>query len=219
MRRLGAEGREGRRRVQARGEIANKRFHRGMPEPVEAEEIHLFHRLFSGPLLKGHAVGGGENAGAIVAEAAVHEDFVAWIVAEESEKLDKLFVGGRRPATDGDVNEAHTQRLGVLAFPCDFFAVFAAEVYDGGDAEDFQFREADVPGLRAAIEDLGNFSSVGNTVNMQFLPKGGLNEGWSRTLGNRLRRSLRKKGKRKSEKEGERWENSFHVERGTSSVA
>jgi len=54
-----------------------------VPEAVEAEEIHFFHGLFGRPFLNGHPIDGGENAGAIIAEATVHEDFVARIIAEE----------------------------------------------------------------------------------------------------------------------------------------
>src|SRR6266481_477677 len=70
------ERREGWRRVQPRREIANVGFHRGMPEAIEAKEIHLLHGLFRGPLFNGHTIGRGENTGPIVAEAAVHENFL-----------------------------------------------------------------------------------------------------------------------------------------------
>jgi len=215
VRRLGAEGREGRRRVQPRGEIVNKRFHRGMPEPVEAEEIHLFHRLFSGPVLKGHAIGSGENAGAIVTEAAVYENLLPRFVAEKREKLNDLFIGWGRPTTDGDVNEAHTQRLGVLAFPCDFFAVLAAQIDNGGDAQQFQLGEAHLFGLCATVEDVGDFPGVGNSREVQFLSVGGLRD----RRGGGGCSGLRKKVKRKNKKDGERWERAIHFETDASSVA
>src|SRR3981189_1163684 len=139
-RRWRAERRESRRGIQARGKIANKRFHRGMPEAIETEEIHFFHCLFSSPLLKGHAIDGGENAGAIVTEAAVHENFLPRFAAQQRQELNNLFVSGGRPATDGDVHEAHAQRFGVLALPSDFFVVLAAQIDDRGDAQQFQFR-------------------------------------------------------------------------------
>ena len=190
-----------------------------MPKAVEAEEIHFPDGLFGRPFLSGHAIEGGENAGAIVAEATVHEDFLPRIVSKKQEKLDDLFVGWGRPATDGNVDKTHAQRFGVLAFPRDFVAVLAAEVDDGGDAQDFQFREAHFPGLRAAVKGLGDFSGVGNSGDAQFFPvsrrreggRGGRRGGW--------RWRLRKKGKRKKEKEGERGARAFHIELDAKSVA
>ena len=70
----------------------------------------------------------------------MHENFLLWAAEEKREKLGYLFVRWRRPATDGDVHEAHAQRFGLLALPRDFFAVLAAEIDDGGDAQLFQFR-------------------------------------------------------------------------------
>ena len=179
-----------------------------MPEAVETEEIHFFDRLFSGPLFNGHAIDGGENAGAIIAEAAVDEDFLPWIVAEKREKLDDLFVGWRGPATDGNVHKAHTQRFGALALPGDFFAILAAQIDDGGDAQNFQLREAYFSGLCTAIQGLRDFPGIGNSRDVQFLAVGGLQGG--RGGGRRWR--LRKKGKRKKEKEGERGARAFHFE-------
>jgi len=128
------EGRESGSRMQARWEIADKGFHRGVPEAVKAEEIHFFHRLIGRPFVDGHAIDGGEHAGAVVTEAAVQEDFLPVIIAEEREKLDHLFISWRGPAADGNVDEAHAQGFGVLALPGDFLAVFAAQIDDGGDA-------------------------------------------------------------------------------------
>jgi len=181
------ERREGMRRAEARGQFADKGFHGGVPQAIEAKEIHFFDGLIGSPFIGGDAISGDENAGAIVAKTAVHKNFLARIIAEQREKLDKLFVGRSRPATDGDLYKAHTQGFGTLALPVEFFAVFAAEVNDGGDAENFQFGEADFPRLRAAIENLGNFTAVRNAINVQFLAKNGLSEGWRGRLRNRLR--------------------------------
>ena len=207
------------RSAQPGGEFVDKRFHRGVPQAVEAKEIHLFDGLVSSPFLGSNAISGDEDAGAILAKAAVHEDLVPRIVVEEREKLHDLFVGWGRPAIDGDVDKTHAEGFGVLALPFDFFAVFTAQVDDGVDAKDFQLREADFPWLRAAIENFGNFTGVGNAANMQFLAKGGLSEGWRGRLRNILRRSLRKEGERKSEKEGEGWKRAFHIDSDASSVA
>ena len=56
-------------------ELANEGFHGGMPKAVEAKKIHLLQGLLGGPFFEGHAIGGHEDAGAIIAEAAVHEIF------------------------------------------------------------------------------------------------------------------------------------------------
>ncbi len=190
-----------------------------MPKAVEAEEIHFLDGLFGRPFLNGHAIKGGENAGPIIAEAAVHEDFLPRIVSEKREKLDDLFFGWGRPAIDGDVDKAQAQGFSVLAFPRDFVAILAAEVDDGGDAQDFQFREAHFPGLRAAIECLGDFSGVGNSSDVKFFPVSKRREGGSGGRRGGWRRRLRKKGKRKKEKEGQRGERAIHFDLDACSVA
>src|SRR6266851_8856401 len=190
-----------------------------MPEAVEAEEIHFVDGLFGGPFLNGHAIEGGENAGAIVAEVAVHEDFLPRIVAEKREKLHDLFVGWRRPAIDGDVDKAQAKGFGALAFPGDFFAILATQIDDGGDAQNFQFREAHFPGLRAAVKGRGDFSSVGNSGDTQFFSVSGQREGGSGGRRGDWRSGLRKKGKRKKEEEGEGAKRAFHIELDAKSVA
>lgn len=109
--------------------------HGRVPEAVEAEEVHFLGGLLGGPFLDGHAIDGGENTGAIVAEAAVHKDFLPGIVAEEREKLDDLFIGWRIPATDGNIDKAHAHGFGMLALPDDFFAILAAQINNCGDAQ------------------------------------------------------------------------------------
>ena len=207
-----AEGCEGGCGIQASGEIVNKRFHRGVPEAVEAEEIHFFGGLVGGPLLDGHAIDGGENAGAIVAEAAVQEYFLPGIVAEEREKLDHLFVTGRGPATNGNVDEAHAQGFGVLALPDDFFAILAAQIDDGSDAQNFELREAHFTRLRAAIQDIVDFSGVGNSGDVKFFAVSRRGEGRSGGSCRGLRGCLRKKGKRKNKKEGQQLGDARSVE-------
>src|SRR6266436_996682 len=129
------EGRESGSRMQARWEIADKGFHRGVPEAVKAEEIHFFHRLIGRPFVDSHAIDGGEHAGAVVTEAAVQKDFLPGIVTEEREKLDDLLIRWRSPSADGNVDKAHAQGFRVFALPRDFFGVLAAQINDGGDAQ------------------------------------------------------------------------------------
>ena len=209
------KGSEGGGRLHALGEIANERFHRGMPKAIEAEEVHFLGGLFGGPLLKGHAINGDKNTGAIVAETAMHENLLPWIAAEQGEKLDELFVGWRRPATDGDVYKAHAEGFGGFALPCDFVETFAAQVDDGGDAQLFQLRKARFLGLRAAVEDFGNFSRVGNSGEVEFCsvsgPQDGRGGGW--------RCVLRKKGRRENEKEKKKFWRALHNKLDAGSVA
>jgi hypothetical protein len=207
------------RGFQALGEIVDKSFHGGVPESVEAEEIHFLGGLLGGPFLHGHAIDGGENAGAIVAEAAVEEDFLPGIVAEEREKLDDLFVGRGVPAANGNVEEAHAQGFGVLALPDDSFAVLAAQIDDGGDAQNLQLGEAHFTRLRAAIQDVVDFSGVGNSGDDDFFAVSGRWEGGSGGRRRRRRGSLRKKRKGKKEKGGERSEEASHMELDATSVA
>src|SRR5260370_42189013 len=180
MSRRSAEGRKSRRGIQARREIVDKSFHRRVPETVKAEEIHFFQGLIGRQLLHSHAVDGGEHAGAIVTEAAVDEDFLPRAVAEKREKLGNLFIAWRRPATDRNVDKAHAQRFGVFAFPKDLFVVFAAQIDNGGDAQYFELRENDVLRVRAAIEEIRDFSSVGNSGDAYFLSMSSLRKGWAK---------------------------------------
>ena len=189
--------------------------HGGVPQAVEPEEIHFFYGFFSRPFLRGDAISGDENAGAVLTEAAVHEDFLPRIIVEKREKLDDLFVGWGRPATNGDVDEAHAQRFGALALPSDFFAVLAAQIHDGGDAQHFQPREAHFFGLCAAIQDIGDFPGIRNSGKVQFLSVGG----WKDGRGGGWRGGLREKVKRQKKKDGERWQSAFHIETDRSSVA
>lgn len=158
----GAEGSECGRRIQARREILDKSLHRRVPEAVEAEEVHFLGGLLGGPFFDGHAIGGHEDAGAVVAIAAMHENLLVGVIAKVGKKLQHLFVGGRGPSADGDVDETHAQGLGLAALPEDFFAVFAAEIDDRGDAEFFEFGKALGTRLRAAVEMIVNFSAIGN---------------------------------------------------------
>ncbi len=164
--------------------------------------------MFNRPFIRGYAISGDENAGAIFTEVAVHEDFLSRIVVEKREKLDDLFVGWGRPAIDGDVDKAQAKRFGVLALPFDFFAVLGAQIDDGGDAQYFQLREAHFSGLCAAIQSIGDFPGIRNSGDVQFLSECGLRDG----RGGDWRRGLREKVKGESKKDGDRWERGIHVE-------
>ena len=106
-----------------------------MPESVEAKIIHFFRSSFLGPFFERHAVSRYEHASAIVAESAVHEYFLLWIIAEQQKKLRNLFVTRSSPAAHGNVHETDSQRFGVPAFPFGFVAIFAAQIDNRGDAQ------------------------------------------------------------------------------------
>ncbi len=216
MRSQSAKGSEGGGRLQALGKIANEGFHRGMPEAVEAEEVHFLGGLFGGPFLKGHAISSDKNTGAIVAKTAVHENLLPRsIAAEQGEKLDELLVGWRRPATDGDVHKAHAEGFGGFALPSDFVETFAAQIDDGGDAQFFQFRKSSFFGLRTAVENFGDFAGVVDSGDVQFLSVSGANDGRS----GGLRGILGENRRGKEEKENEECWRAPHNKLDASSVA
>jgi len=138
-----------------------------MPEAVETEEIHFLDCLMRKPVIVSHAIGGYENAGAIVAEAAMNEDFF-FVILEERKELRDLLVGGRSPSADGNVDEAHAGGFGLLAFPFDFVWVLAAKVDDGGNAEFLELFEAFGAKLGAAKKGIVDFSGVGDAGKLEF---------------------------------------------------
>jgi hypothetical protein len=116
--------------------------HGGVPNTVEAEEVHLMKGLLGGPLFKGHAIGGHEDSGAVFAEMAMDENFLRGVLTKERQELEHLLVGGGGPAANGDADETHAQGLDLLAFPLDFGGIFEAEIDDGVDAEFLELEKA-----------------------------------------------------------------------------
>src|SRR5580658_2175626 len=98
-----------RRGVQSRRKILHESSHRGMPAAVVPEEIHLFQCLIRGEFFESHAVAGHKNASAIIAEAAVHKNFLLRRVAKNRQKLRHLFVRRGRPTRNWDMNEVNSQ--------------------------------------------------------------------------------------------------------------
>lgn len=152
-----------------------------MPEAVETKEIHFLDGLLWRPVVVRHAIGGDENAGAIVAEAAVNENFFV-VIFEEGKKLRDLIVGGRRPAADGNVDEANAGGFGLLAFPFYFVRIFAAKIDDGSDAEFFELRDAFGARLGAAKKRVVDFSGVGETGKLQFFSERNRGDGGRRII-------------------------------------
>jgi len=160
--------RQGGSGLQASREIADECFHGGMPKAVESEEIHFVHGLLRGPAFVCHAIGGDENAGAIVTKSTVDEDFFFGVIAEEREEGGDLIVGGRRPSTDRNADETDVERFGLPALPGHFVGIFTAQIDDGGDSEIFEFLDAFGAWLCAAEESVVDFSAVGQAAEFQF---------------------------------------------------
>src|SRR6202008_3152468 len=105
--------RQGGSALQASRKVANEGFHGGMPKAVKSEEVHFVDGLLRGPAFVSHAIGGDENAGAIVAKTAMDENSFFGIVAKESKEGGDLIVGGRRPSTDWNADETDAERFGL----------------------------------------------------------------------------------------------------------
>ena len=131
-----------------------------MPETIEAEEVHFVDGLLRGPAIMSDAVGGYKDAGAILAEMTVHENFSLRMITKNDEKPGHLSVGGRRPAVNGNIHELNAERFGLLALPCNLPGIFATQIDDRGDSQLFQLREAVLPRLCAAVKDIVNFAGV-----------------------------------------------------------
>src|SRR6266850_2415263 len=135
LRSQSAERGEGRGGFHPRREPANIGFHGRMPESVEAKKIHLLQSSLGGPFFQGHAIGGNEDAGAIIAEAAVHKNCLFGAIVEQGEELNHLLIRWWGPSTDRNMDETHAQGVGLLAFPGDGVAIFTAKVDHRSDAE------------------------------------------------------------------------------------
>src|ERR1700736_4521889 len=83
------------RERRADGEVGRKAFnvmsHQHQVR-MEMEEAHLVVGLIRGPMFPGHAVRGDHDPGAVVAEIAVHEDFLLWMVANQFQECGYLIV-------------------------------------------------------------------------------------------------------------------------------
>lgn len=71
-------------------ECANKSEHGVVPGVMKTKSAHFGYGLVGGPVVKGDAVGGNENAGAVFAVFAVNENGLRRGFAEKSEKLNEL---------------------------------------------------------------------------------------------------------------------------------
>ena len=102
-------------------------------------------------MVKGDAIRGDEDSGAIFAESAVNEDLFVGLAAKDGKELRNLLIAGSGPAANGKMNEAYSQCFRLLAFPIDLVGIFAAKIDDGGNAEFLELLQTLRVGLRAAI--------------------------------------------------------------------
>src|SRR5260221_5264092 len=118
-----AERLQNRRGLEPFRKPTNESLHGRVPKSVEAEEIHLIHRLAGGPTLIRHAVRRHKNSRSVVAKSAVHKNFLLGVAPEQRKELRHLFVARGFPSAHRNVYEAQSQRFGLLAFPISY-AVF-----------------------------------------------------------------------------------------------
>lgn len=132
------------------------------------KKIHFVDGFFRRPFFKSHAVGGNENAGAIIPQPAVQKDFFPGPFGHQRKELGHLLVGRRRPPAGADELEVHAQGFGALALPFTLAQIFTAQIQDGGDAEFLEFRETFLARLGAAIEPLADFAEFRNAGDVDF---------------------------------------------------
>ena len=170
-----------------------------MPKALEAKKIHLVQGLLGGPFFNSHAIGGDEDSGAIIAEAAVHKNLLFGIIVKEGKELSHLLIRGRGPSTDRNMDETHAQGVRLPAFPGDPAGIFATKVDHRSDAEFLEFGQALRFGLRAAIKMVIDSAGIGNAGDAKFVSIGRMHHGGRK----RLRRGLRGKRTRQERETNE----------------
>jgi len=160
--------------------------------------------LLGGPFVDGHAIGGDEHAGAIIAEAAVHENFFFGVIVKEGKELNHLLIRWRGPSIDRNKDETHAQGVGLLAFPGDRVGIFTAKIDNGGDAEFLEFGQALRSGLRAAIKMVIDSAGVGNAGDGKFVSICRMHHGGRKRLRMGLcgKRTRQERGTNENEKKG-----------------
>lgn len=140
-----------------------------MPKATEAKGVHFREGLLGGPVLKGDAISGDEDAGAVFAKFAMDKDFLRRGFAEEREELRELC--GRRigDTADGDVHKMQAEGFCAKALAFAGLRRFGADVDDGGDAESLELRKRGKRGLGAAKKLIGDLSGIVNAIEGDFL--------------------------------------------------
>jgi hypothetical protein len=87
--------------------------------------------------------------------------FLRGILLKQSQELSNLRVAWRRPTAYGDIDETHTEGLGLLAL-ASHRAAIAAQINDRSDTKFFQFGKTLRVRLRAAKKNVADFSRVGH---------------------------------------------------------
>lgn len=133
---------------------------------MEVKESHLVIRLVGGPMLLRHSVCGDHDTRAIIAEIAVHEYFLFWIVANQFEKSRDLVVGGAKEGAGGETDVTHAETLDDN--PLGRVGLGVPQINNDVDAEIFQLLIPEVTGLRAAIQHVANPACIRNALHSQF---------------------------------------------------
>jgi len=168
VRRRRTHGRERRRGFYPPREVANESLHGRMPKAVETKKIHLLEGLLGGPFFEGHAIGGNEDAGAVISEAAVHKYFFFGIIAEQRKESNHLLIRGRGPSADRYMDEAHAQGFDPPAFPVYGPEIIAAKIDHRSDTEFAEFGQAFGSRLCAAIKMVIDSAGIGKAGEAKF---------------------------------------------------
>lgn len=136
----------------------------GADEGVNADEselAHLLHGFVGGPAFVGHAVGRNGHTGAVVAEAAVHEDFLAGIFCDHFQKSNERAVVGKwAMPRDGDILHAELGDRGLFAL-----VGAAAHVDDDGDSHLLEAFESSGARVASAVKMGRDFAEVWDAGN------------------------------------------------------
>ena len=123
----------------------------------EAEGSHFVHGLIGGPVFLGHAVGRNHHSGAVIAQAAVHKNFLALVVVHHLQEFGEYFVS--RPGTvPGNRHVFHPQALHL------FFFVFAVGmcIHHNIHAHFFQCPKTFAAQKASTIQRRGDLAEIGN---------------------------------------------------------
>lgn len=129
-----------------------------------AERLHFLSRLLGRPSLAAHAIRRDHHARTVCAEAAMHEDFFAGIVADQCEELRDGCVA-RIVATPRDRDVLHAELRDFVAL----LAAIVAQVHHDADAQLLKLFEAFFRRLRAAKKFGGDFAEVPHAGDILFL--------------------------------------------------
>ena len=143
-------------------ESADVRLHRGIQVVVKTERIHFRYGLVRCPVLLRHAISRHHDTGSIATVITMNEKLLRGVLLKQFQEFSNLRVAWPRPTLHGDINEMHAERFGLLAL-AGYGTGIAAQINNRIDAKFFQLRKTLRGRLRAAKENVANFSGVGHT--------------------------------------------------------